>query len=314
MGIYKMSITLRGAPKGGEALEWCLEKGLLGMGYGVGEPQPKNVDEAYERAKEQYGKNKRDFGRLETFITRLSSEDYVWLYSSDGKAYYCCKVTGKPDYKTDKDAEEHGICFCRPAEWRYVPEEFVPGCVKRAVRGKLQLIKKAENLTDHIKDLFDKAEELADRTNEWASPSEVAEYLGKEQGSREFFNLVDSDELEDIVCIRLQCEGWRILKSSCYKSNPHFECLLQRQENGRTQIAGLQVKAGESIHLPDFEGLAQRYRVYLFSTGDPPYVGATENPNIVRMQQEEVLDFATMHPEEFPRSVRLKANLALARR
>jgi hypothetical protein len=107
------------------------------------------------------------------------------------------------------------------------------------------------------------------------------------------FSVLDPDECEDLAGMLMQDRGWRMLKSSTYRSQRDTECIFRQSDALAPNTAYLQVKSGNSTTLDpnDFAHLADGgAKVYLFSTAARPYV-ERHIRGVVTLDPREVAGF-----------------------
>lgn len=313
--LWKLTIDPRGkTDPDADSLSFCRKQQIVGVGWGF-EAAPSNKSEVRERYYAERGD--RFSGALNILVSRMKEGDYAWVYGRG--TYYLCKILSDWWYKDGGVWDAHDIHNARNAEWAEIPPHLIPGIVKRKLTmyGTAQLI--SEDIgwilyTDHLFEICrsDHVEQLRPRLDR------IQERLHKSSPGR-IFEILDEDDTEDLVGIYLQeAEGWRLIKSSTYRSQRDFECEMTRVRDGSPEVAVMQVKSGRTVTLytESFRDVAETgTRVYLFSTAEPAYTGPEIN-NVVCLSMQDLEQFAisSLALLPLPTLVRIEAILDASER
>lgn len=229
---------------GEDSFSFCKKNGYIGVGWML----EKGVDKR-GRIKEIYeGERGKFHTGAKSLIKRVSVGDFVWL--KDSNDYYLAKVTS--DWKQKPKGEQpwttHDIGFYRDANWREtnIDESAVPGFVIRYFAGRPGTMKKLRTGVNIYSKRY---------TVHLFNHGEPSDGEGIEKMSKKVANSIDPSntslldvfgprELEDIVLVYLQSQGWRVITSSRPKARNLVECTLHRHSDTERETAYVQVKSG----------------------------------------------------------------------
>jgi hypothetical protein len=104
----------------------------------------------------------------------------------------------------------------------------------------------------------------------------------------DLFAIAGPEDLEDLVALYLQEQGWRVLPSTAKVTMASYEFVLVHQETG--QHAGVQVKGGGVCFLD--QKVAEDFAVFFVFLANPAAVVAGADPRLIRIGRNEVEGFA----------------------
>ena len=330
MNVWKMTLKPEGKDKT-KIFQFCKEESIVGIGWGL-DKTPRSTEEAFLMAKEkkEFLENDKIPRNIKTsftyFVRDMKAGDLVWLHDTHSKAtsssYYLCKLE-RDNTSVDNDwlytfnnpnmlFKEMDIAFARKCTWKNIPEDLVPGIAKRILCTS-NAVQRLSNITEQTKKYMDY---IFTTDFNYLSLQTSVNWDNLLINEQVIFDIMDPDEVEDILLIKLQIEGWILLKSSCYKSNPTFECIIRKKINSAKTITGyVQVKTGTvQLDVNDYRGEYSENdnRVFLFSTAEKPYLNSIPaNSNISLILKKEILDFM-MNSDNFeylPKSLKYKLAL-----
>lgn len=293
--LWKLTIAPYGkTDPEADSFAFCRERSIVGVGWTF-DSRPRHwseVEAAFWAT--NWATKPRSYPRaLRIFSERVKEGDHVWVYDKDDRTYYVCHVTGGWQYKQGSPWDEHDIHNFFPAIWRAVRQDLVPGIVRRRMTmpGAAMIITDDEHWCRYSQLVFEEGNDL---------PSEVDSDRLRALAIRlaslaptEVFRVLDQDETEDLVGLFLQEQGWRMLKSSSYRSQRDVECIMRRAVDGEGETCAYQVKSGETITInsKDYEHLHNLGTIFVFSTatGRDPYAGVTDR--VIPIPQVEIRDF-----------------------
>lgn len=205
--------------------KFCFENNVLGFGWPV-DTNSGQVDwkDYEEKAESKYGSSWRK--AINGLKRKMQEGDLCWTRDYNG-TYYLGKVEGPWRYEDSPPHKRADIVNVRDCRWVKVgASDKVPGRIVDSYPGMtLQKVN-------------------GDTVREY-SGIVYRQYSGEEKervGSGDLFDLLNSEDLEDIVGLYLQEQGYRLIPSTSKKSNPKYEYILKHRETGRR--AYVQVKRG----------------------------------------------------------------------
>lgn len=270
------------AKTGINAAEFCISRGLVGIGWNV-KQAPVSKEDYWALGREWY--NDAGWTRaVNAMLHHMQIDDLVWTRNCDG-LYYLGRITGDWQY-CDTSYKDAGVFNVRPCQWcKAGSVEAVPGKVQNSFRPSATL-QQINDVTaaEYSRFLFNK---LA---------GEQVFSVGTLPHS-DIFSFLCPDDVEDIVGIYLQIEkGLVFYPSTCKRDTPRYEYLLV---NPRTNSrAYVQVKMGSAaICVGDYERL--QGEVFLFSTTET-YIGTAGRTDVICLRRKEIEKFLFQHRELMP--------------
>lgn len=277
-----------GSPDWDEAKEYCRKAGLVGVGWGLSKLRSgarlRTVMAAY-RATEGWAAGANTARRL---ADDVQEGDLMWTRDSLGR-YWLCQITGPWRHDKSPDSVTYDLYNVRPAAWleKSYRDFDVPGAVVRSFTGPGQTLRRVgpHLASDRITEMLWRAATLG--------PQEV-EPLTPEEAIREIFDPID---IEDLVLLSLQAQGWILLPSTRMHDTPMYEAAFR--EKGTGDVAVVSVKSGPSnaVPLDELRAAANGAKVYAFSTHDL-YTGSSAG--ITKITTPELVSFMTQSPELLP--------------
>ena len=281
-------------PRGGDgdtrfATELCIRKGVIGMGWGVSEGEERSTDfKWYSRtADEVYGPGK--WSSVARLVEDMKEGDFVWFRHPEGR-YYAAEVNGPWEYCYKGDHIPADVINIRPARIVEVGlADRVPGKIIACFRPQrtLQTIAGQNMLafTHHL---------LGLRTD-GAGSGDALDYLNDE-------------DLENVVSIYLQTQGWLIIPGTRRFDTPHYEFVLVHGQTGERAI--VQVKSGSTwLKAADYDGTV---KTFLFAASGA--YGDTIPSNVDTIRPDVLRAFIVANQRLMPDAVRSWTKIASASR
>lgn len=271
------------------AKKYCRRAGVVGVGWGQpGLHSDASIDDVITAIEAPSGQ--RAVRRLKEDV-RIG--DLVWTRETKGD-YWLGRVTGEWRYDDSDEARRWDLNNVRPCTWldESMRDYQVPGAVVRSFTGPGQTLTRvrrpaARKMTELI---FRRA------TNPQVSwppmdPNEIIE------------DLLDPIDVEDIVLLRLQADGWVLLPSTRMGDTPLYEAALRHRADGRLAVVAVK-SGGEEVPVPDVVAEVRdrdpQAEIFVYSTDnaytDPP----PEKHGAVPLTREQLVDFMREHPELLP--------------
>ncbi len=295
MSVFRIHIR----PSGGVgdpriSFEYCLQHGVLGMGWGLPEAEPAlNWDEYYEAAVAHYGR--ADLANVRYLHDDVQTDDLIWTRDTAG-IYYLARVVDTWRYVANDQAVEADIVNVVSCQIHRLQVDEVPGKVVACFRPPRTIQAIRDNTIAAYSRLL------------WNLYADIQHYPPEEQPIGDIFALLDDKATEDAVAIFLQLNGWLLVPGSRQANNMGYEYIFIHRDTG--QRAVVQVKTGHSAlnrdHWATFaaqlnEGVDTNTRVFLFqSYGN--YTGE-QHPSVQCIDPDELRDFLICQNVPLPRSI-----------
>lgn len=309
MQTWKFTIK-PGSDDGYDPFQKCKELGLVGIGWSHGyeNQQPDNYEEAKNLIKSKWGKS--EIKEVKKLFFGIKAGDHLWLQKKGH--YYLC-VAGSKQYlgrNICEDFRRYDLGHAIDAKWLQVPDELVCGSVQRGTIAQ-RMIQRIKLSSSEIK--LNKLLEMKLTENPKWFPKLDLDCLServKQMDSNCLFGIMSPDDVEDIIALKLQTEGWFLLKSTCFRSKPQFEFSMTNCE-GKTAL--IQVKSGRvpaALRPEKYKShLTCNNMIYLFSTNPCPYPGE-QFSNIICVDKNEIKQWVTLNHTLLSQTMKLKLSLS----
>lgn len=232
----KLRSTLPGVDHS-EQVEHCLDRQLIGIGWGVpdladGAPIEEVLAAVENYSAEGWGKGSQNIRR---FANGTAIDDFVWTRDTFGR-YLLGRITGHYRYDNSKDAKRVDVHHVRAVEWapRELNDLEVPGRVIQAFSGPGESWCR---INDNAARAF--------------TPSLWAKLRGEplpnlDVTAREVLTShLDAYDVEDLVYVWLQvASGYIAMPRARRRDTPAYEFTMVHRRSGRRAIA--QVKTGSA--------------------------------------------------------------------
>jgi hypothetical protein len=103
----------------------------------------------------------------------------------------------------------------------------------------------------------------------------------------DLFATFSPDDLEDIIAFYLQDQGWKLIKSTCFRSKPKFEFSMIKKDGlyGKVQVKSSSYEQLWPSSYKDF--INDGSIVYLFSRSKDPYLGESVE-RVIPISHDEI--------------------------
>lgn len=274
-----------GAVDWDEAKEYCRVTGLVGVGWGLSKLRHHSRLERVLAALRE-----RNWPAGAATISRLANDvqvgDLMWTRDSLGR-YWLCEVTGPWRFDKSPESVRLDLYNVRPARWLMTPfRDFdVPGAVVRSFTGVGQTLRRLGNHPE------------ATRVTEllWAQGADPSVPFEPLSPAQAMADILDPIDVEDLVLLFLQSQGWVLLPSSRMHDTPMYEAALRRVGTG--DVAVVSVKSGESNPV-SVEALAAAARPAYSTHGK--YTAPPARHGVTAITDTELFGFMESHPELLP--------------
>ena len=246
------------AKKGIDPRDFCIKKGILGVGWRVTSQENPETPMDWERycslAKEVGHVGRGWQAAVNALHDRMKVGDLCWSRDSRGN-YYLGRITGGWEYRGAADHYDADVVNVRECEWHKLGlDDLVPGKVVNSfIQGyAVQGVHDATvNLYSHH--LFN---QLA---------GEPIYPVPEQARDIDLLSLISSESCEDLVGIYLQEKGYRLIPSSCKRSTMYYEFVLRHKESHMPAI--VQVKQGtHNFNIQEYSKWHPGVEIFLFTT------------------------------------------------
>lgn len=123
------------------------------------------------------------------------------------------------------------------------------------------------------------------------------------------FDILGSEEVEDIVLSYLQSHGWHIIKSSTSTSQAKIECEMRTKREGQSVAGYVQVKTGTTSLNPDsYQEYADAGQMFFFVQDG---ITVRDRDSMVAIEPETIKHFIASESHYLPTGPLLKLDFAL---
>jgi len=296
MNVYRIHIRPDGR-LAAFSFAYCLEAGVLGMGWQVSAPSGSRLTWDDYRRLAAEGGSKRVPSQVQYLHDYVKPGDLIWTRDPGGCYYLARVLPPRPPDTQDGSAWEYldtprgsevdvvNVVRCRIFPVRQ-PDD-VPGKVIACFRARRTI----QAIADETSVLYSK----------WLWSQLSGDPFEPESSCRflEIFSLLSDESTEDVIFIFLQCQGWIVVPTSRKRDTMAYEFIVIHRQNFERAV--VQVKTGTtSINFDDWRD--RREKVFLFQSN-----GLYEGPpasNVTAIQPAEIKAFIQENPGLMPGSVR----------
>jgi len=265
-------------------IDHCLERKVVGIGWPLASPNagPQSKSEYLSAAEQQYKGLSRS---VASFLRNPKIGDLIWIRSRRG-VYYLAKIVGEWRYEGDEVARSFDVVNVYPVEFVTVGKiENVPGKVRAAFRPSNTFQRISDTATERYSEAL------------YRESSNLPPLLIGNAKENDLFSLLSDRDIEDLVLIYLQVEGWILIPSTREKDTQHTEFRLVHATTA--EAADVQVKSGRTPL--DASCYKDSDKVFLFAASG---IYGNEIPtNVSIVLPEDLIELVKTRPELLPKSV-----------
>lgn len=234
MNIFRLHIRPKGGDQNkneGESFNYCLEGGLLGMGW-QSNSQSNSLDwEGYKKSALENGYTERQLASVKYLKKHVKKGSLIWTRDATG-IYYLGKVLSSWEYCSNEIARRVDIVNIVRCELKEIKIDDVPGKVIACFRPArtIQAIRD-KTASDYSMYL-------------WNKLTSMECYPSLSDKFENVFSFLDAEETEDVVSIYLQTKGWIVIPNSRKIDTMGYEFYLIHKDTKERSI--VQVKTGGS--------------------------------------------------------------------
>ncbi|NNB92683.1 hypothetical protein HI113_01990 [Corallococcus exiguus] len=213
------------------AYDLCLRDGVIGVGWQVDFPEAAahNLETYLPLAATTHGEHWASGRKAISKLASMTVGNFVWMRSPKG-IYHLCKIRGGWEYRDSQENREADIANVRPVEIREVgTEDRVPGSIVACFRPPMTV----QSVTASTAILYTQLL--------WCE-------LGNEPiptipAGMDIFDLLSSEDVEDVIFVFLQTQGWIVRPSRRRRETIAYEFTMAHPD-GREAV--VQVKTGQT--------------------------------------------------------------------
>ena len=295
--LFRIHIRPHGGNKDMYAtFQYCLDNGVLGVGWRVDEINETQEWEVYDRLAAPLYDSLQQPRYIHDNVTQ---GDLAWTRDPDGR-YFLARVRSGWEYWTTPEGREMDIDIANifRCESKEIPLDAVPGRVVSSFdfRGKsIQQIRDPSALaySQHLWNGYF-GDEVYD--------VDMADFP-------DIFAMLDPEETEDLVFLHLQSRGWYVVPNSRRGNTLRFEYMLADPATGEKALT--QVKTG-SVRLNIDCYADHPWRIFLFQSNE--YYDGRCASNVICITRGELTDFLQEHIRLFPQSFQKKLEMVAKRK
>ena len=326
--VYGMKLQPGDADDDVDVFDFCREEGVVGVGWGGIEDKGYETAEEVRQAHLEKQARRAEQGKgtgevlsddrlnapLRYLLNEMEPSDFVWV--NEGNEFALCQVAGDWNVAYNLSESEferyvsHDIIHFRPVDWVDVPYELVPGYVRRRFSGQFGTMQQMDTgVTEESKTVLKALHSQGElNTTRSLDRARIADKVADAETDR-VFDILGSEETEDIVISYLQSEGWRIIKSSTSNSQAKIECEMRTEEGGQSVAGYLQVKTGSAGLNPDsYEEYAEAGRMFFFVQSG---VSVEYREDMVAIEPEAIHEYMVSDYQYLPNESLVKLDFAL---
>ena len=208
----------------------------------------------------------------------MKEGDLVWTrLGEDASDYYLCRVeskTWKECVISETDQKKYDIGNAVKCKWiRVGKQDTVPGKVVNSFM-PAAAVQRVNNVTNISTTIWNEL-----------SPSDYPKYPTIKLTMDDFWQMIESEELECLILLYLQTLGYYIYSTTTKISNPKYEAVMIYKDG--SHLAFPQVKRNEYLDPEKYsEGIRTTDRVFLFSSSES-YGNAVENVTCITKKEIE---------------------------
>ena len=273
------------------ARAFAFQDGWVGAGWGLGgtewedriEDRSNDAALYLRGAQKVYPGDKSVERALKIISEEISAGDFCWAYESSIGEYWCAKILGDFCYRQGKSFNEFDWHILRPCRWvRVGTADAVPGAIRRAFAGP-----------------FGTVSELKADKHRIVTAARLAFGDASIAPRNDLFEAAGPEDLEDLVAMYLQSQGWFIYPSTAKASMANYEFVMVNLLTG--EKAGVQVKSGGIAQL-DLEISQEFDRFFVFLAGQNAKIEHNDRASLIT--RETLLDFARRKRHLLPERLR----------
>ena len=261
---------------------YCIEQGLLGVGW------PTYLDQgaaSWEEYEAEASKHHNNLNQVRYLKNKVKKNDLIWTRNTEGE-YYLARVTSEWEYLTNSEALDADIVNIVRCEILKVPKiDQVPGKVVACFRSPRTM----QRIADERMDIYSR--------HLWNQLSGHEHYSSVPNNGGGVFSFLGAEETEDLLFVYLQMMGWLVIPNSRKADTMSFEFYLIHRETRERAI--IQIKTGNSwLNTNDWTNRSER--VFLFQSNG--LYSGNSHPSIECISPATIQNFMLKNRDLLPLS------------
>ena len=283
--VYRIHIRPKvGANKQRKAFKYCLNHGVLGMGWAVAGRSRLSWDDYIAAAEQKY--EYKEVQPVRYLHREVKENDLIWTRDTAGN-YYLGRVVSPWKYRATEEALQAdivNICCC---ELVSVDIDDVPGKVVACFRPSRTI----QAIRDETVSIYSQLL--------WNDIAGFNQYSPQSPANPDIYTFLDDIETENAVAIYLQMRGWIYLPKSRKADTMGYEYILINRETFERAV--VQVKTGKtSLNRDDWSNFPAK--VFLFQSNNK-YTGSMYK-HVECIPPDYLREFLFSNQNLLPRSIK----------
>ncbi|MDN5331800.1 MAG: hypothetical protein PWP45_1025 [Tepidanaerobacteraceae bacterium] len=266
--------------------KFCFEKGIVAIGWSV-PGKPLSKEEYWEMGKGIYAKDNHWVRAATPFLFQMKENDLVWLKDFEG-FYYLGRVEGEWQYRDEPEFLQVGLPNARKCKLFKVGSD-APGGIAHGFRTG-GIVQKVNDFPAH---LFSRIAYNRLSGEEFYAVEE--DFMEK----ADVFGLLTNSELEDLVALFLQRDGYYVIPST-FNTEENYNFQMVHQSTGERAFVRI---SPNSVLDPNMFSRFP-HKVFLFT---PVGYRSVDVPfsHVVALKKEDIENFFKTHENLMPYSIRI---------
>ena len=298
MAVWRNKINSKRRPEDGpvvvpnEARKYCRDAGVVGIGWGTRRLDA-NASVADSLAYRASVGPTAGVRAIRTLDRQVQDGDFMWTRDTNGD-FWLGRVQGPCRRELSDDAFRYDLGHVRPCKWLQRPLKLfeTPGAVVRSFTGPGPAIRRI------------KSGPLAIRVTEmiWEAEVEGNEpIMDKFTAEEALKDLLDAEDVEDVVLLFLQYQGWLLMPSTRRKDTPTYEAAFCHRHNEARRAVVSVKSGGQTVPIGDLKVAAGgRAEAYAYSTTRRYEPRPPETYGVTEITTPDLADFMRAHPLLLP--------------
>lgn len=297
MTVWRVKINSQRPDLKGDWANWdaakayCRQAKVVGVGWGRSDVlcDGAPLDEVLAAVAEIPRWNPTGPRAIDRLANQVQNGDLVWTRDRSG-GYFLGLIDGGWRYDGSDEADRWDLNNVRPCTWldRPLRDYEVPGAVVRNFTGPGETLRKVPSeAAAKVTKMIYECESNPGRPPSTVDPEEIIS------------ELLDPIDVEDIVLLSLQADGWLLLPSSRMHDTPLYEAAL-RHRDGRMAVVAVKSGANNVVPVRELIDTAgENTQVFVYSTHDA-YDAPPEGLGAAALTRQQLVDFMRDHPKLLP--------------
>lgn len=272
------------------AKAYCRRVGVVGLGWGPpGMPDGASLETVLAAVDATPGWAPTGPQLIRRLAGAVKDHDLIWTRDKLGW-YWLGRVEGPWRYDTSAEASRWDLNNVRECTWlsRGLHDYEVPGAIVRSFTGRGQsLCRVPDPIATRVTHMI------------WTDATDPSAPMEHFTPAEAISGLMDPTDVEDVVLLYLQVEGWLLLPSSRRRDTQVYEAVLLHADSGREAVVSVKSGRNNQVPIEQLRAAAGDAEPFAFSTHDavsaPP-----EDHGVRHITAAELGEFMTARREVLP--------------